>query len=66
MITLSFVVDQVSCLTEVFIDRALRRAAELDEHLKVTGKVVGPLHGMRATLPSVIVTYTLLQDFRYR
>ena len=36
---------QVNCLTEVFIDRALKRAAELDEHLKTTGTVVGPLHG---------------------
>ncbi|KAF8904721.1 amidase signature domain-containing protein [Gymnopilus junonius] len=36
----------VNCLTEIFIDRALKRAAELDEHLKTTGKVVGPLHGM--------------------
>ncbi|KDR76938.1 hypothetical protein GALMADRAFT_225095 [Galerina marginata CBS 339.88] len=36
----------VNCLTEIFIDRALKRAAELDEHLKTTGKVVGPLHGL--------------------
>ncbi|PPQ91994.1 hypothetical protein CVT25_004650 [Psilocybe cyanescens] len=28
----------VNCLTEIFIERALSRAAELDEHLKVTGK----------------------------
>lgn len=32
-------------MTEIFIDRALARAAELDEHLKRTGKVVGPFHG---------------------
>lgn len=36
---------QVNCLTEIFVERALARATELDEHLKATGKVVGPLHG---------------------
>ncbi|KAF9554987.1 amidase, partial [Agrocybe pediades] len=35
----------VNCLTEIFIERALARAAHLDEHLKTTGKIVGPLHG---------------------
>ena len=37
---------QTNCLTEIFIDRALERAAWLDEQLKSTGKVVGPLHGL--------------------
>lgn len=37
---------QTNCLTEIFVDRALARAAELDEHLKKTGKVVGILHGL--------------------
>ncbi|KAG2366570.1 general amidase [Suillus spraguei] len=40
----------VNCLTEIFIDRALARAAELDNHLKKTGKVVGPLHGLPISL----------------
>ncbi|KAF8905934.1 general amidase [Gymnopilus junonius] len=40
----------VNCLTEIFIDRALRRAAELDKHLKSTGKVLGPLHGLPISL----------------
>ncbi|KAL9709179.1 hypothetical protein Ac2012v2_007534 [Leucoagaricus gongylophorus] len=40
----------VNCLTEIFIDRALARAAELDEHLKRTGSVVGPLHGLPVSL----------------
>lgn len=40
----------VNCLTEIFIDRALARAAELDDHLKKTGKVVGPLHGLPISL----------------
>ncbi|KZT66478.1 general amidase [Daedalea quercina L-15889] len=40
----------VNCLTEILIDRALARAAELDEHLKTTGKPVGPLHGLPVSL----------------
>ncbi|KAG2120925.1 general amidase [Suillus discolor] len=44
----------VNCLTEVFIDRALARAAELDDHLKKTGKVVGPLHGLPISLKDQI------------
>ncbi|KAJ5367489.1 hypothetical protein N7541_001430 [Penicillium brevicompactum] len=34
------------CLTEIFFDKALSRAKELDEHLRKTGEVVGPLHGI--------------------
>ncbi|KAJ5371846.1 hypothetical protein N7517_003852 [Penicillium concentricum] len=34
------------CLTEIFFDKALDRARELDEHLLRTGEVVGPLHGV--------------------
>ncbi|KAI0639369.1 general amidase [Trametes polyzona] len=40
----------VNCLTEVFIDKALRRAAELDAYLKEHGTVVGPLHGLPISL----------------
>ncbi|KAG0694762.1 general amidase [Suillus ampliporus] len=40
----------VNCLTEIFVDRALARAAELDDHFKQTGKVVGPLHGLPISL----------------
>ena len=36
----------INCLTEVFIDEGLERAAELDRHLAETGQVVGPLHGL--------------------
>lgn len=32
--------------TEFLVDSALKRAAELDEHFKSTGKIVGPLHGV--------------------
>lgn len=38
------------CLTEIFFDRALARARELDEHLRVTGCVVGPLHGVPVSI----------------
>lgn len=39
-----------NCLTEVFFDSAMKRAAELDAILKSTGKTVGPLHGMVISL----------------
>jgi Asp-tRNA(Asn)/Glu-tRNA(Gln) amidotransferase A subunit family amidase len=45
---------QTNCLTEIFIDRALERAAWLDEQLKSTGKVVGPLHGLPISLKDQI------------
>ncbi|KAF9045065.1 general amidase [Panaeolus papilionaceus] len=44
----------VNCLTEIFIDRALERARQLDKHLKETGKVVGPLHGLPISLKDQI------------
>ncbi|KAJ5173463.1 Amidase [Penicillium coprophilum] len=34
------------CLTEIFFDRALQRAKDLDEILSKTGKLAGPLHGL--------------------
>jgi amidase len=37
-------------LTEIFFDQAFERAKELDEHLKKTGKPVGPLHGLPISL----------------
>ncbi|KAG5352034.1 hypothetical protein C0989_004129 [Termitomyces sp. Mn162] len=41
---------QTNCLTEIFIERALVRAAELDAHLKGTGTIIGPLHGLPISL----------------
>lgn len=38
------------CLTEIFFERGLKRAKELDEHLEKTGKVVGPLHGLPVSI----------------
>lgn len=40
----------VNCLTEIFVEKALARAAEVDEYLKKTGKVIGPLHGLPISL----------------
>ncbi|KAH7907273.1 general amidase [Hygrophoropsis aurantiaca] len=40
----------VNCLTEIFVEKALARAQELDEHLQRTGEVVGPLHGLPISL----------------
>jgi amidase len=34
-----------NCLTEVFFEEGLARAAELDLHFQTTGQLVGPLHG---------------------
>ncbi|KAK7048484.1 general amidase [Favolaschia claudopus] len=39
-----------NCLTEIFVDRALGRARELDEHFSRTGTTVGPLHGLPISL----------------
>ncbi|KAJ3531999.1 hypothetical protein NM688_g7491 [Phlebia brevispora] len=39
-----------NCLSEVFFDEALQRAAELDRHLAETGEVVGPLHGLPVSI----------------
>ncbi|KAJ7096961.1 general amidase [Mycena epipterygia] len=39
-----------NCLTEVFVERALERARELNAHLSRTGTVVGPLHGLPISL----------------
>ncbi len=41
---------QVNCLTEIFFDEGLARAAELDRILAETGKPVGPLHGLPISL----------------
>ncbi|KIK70774.1 hypothetical protein GYMLUDRAFT_254100 [Collybiopsis luxurians FD-317 M1] len=43
-----------NCLTEIFIEKALSRAAELDEYLKTKGTVVGPLHGLPVSLKDQI------------
>ncbi|KIM79793.1 hypothetical protein PILCRDRAFT_822967 [Piloderma croceum F 1598] len=42
--------DVTNCLTEIFIEEALDRAQELDQHLEVSGNVVGPLHGVPVSI----------------
>lgn len=39
-----------NCLTEIFFDRALKRAKELDEYFETTGRPIGPLHGLPISL----------------
>ncbi|PIL31991.1 hypothetical protein GSI_06695 [Ganoderma sinense ZZ0214-1] len=40
----------VNCLTQIFVDRAIERAKELDKYLKDTGRTFGPLHGLPISL----------------
>ncbi|KZT27702.1 amidase [Neolentinus lepideus HHB14362 ss-1] len=42
--------ELTNCLTEIFFDEAIARAAELDRHLKDTGEVLGPLHGLPVSI----------------
>ncbi|KAL2798616.1 amidase [Aspergillus keveii] len=35
-----------NCLTEIFFDKAIKRAIECDEYLRENGKPIGPLHGL--------------------
>ncbi|QRV80632.1 amidase [Ceratobasidium sp. AG-Ba] len=39
-----------NCLTEIFVDRALARAAEMDRFLEENKKPKGPLHGLPISL----------------
>ncbi|BGP15790.1 hypothetical protein JCM10213_005728 [Rhodosporidiobolus nylandii] len=39
-----------NCLTEIFFEDALARAAQLDASFRATGKPVGPLHGVPISL----------------
>jgi len=51
----AIVAHQVTnCLTEIFVERALARAQELDAHLAKTGKTIGALHGLPISLKDQI------------
>ncbi|EKM60485.1 uncharacterized protein PHACADRAFT_179748 [Phanerochaete carnosa HHB-10118-sp] len=39
-----------NCLTEIFVEKALARAKEVDEYFQQTGKTIGPLHGLPISL----------------
>ncbi|KAF9512588.1 hypothetical protein BS47DRAFT_1372763 [Hydnum rufescens UP504] len=54
-----------NCLTEIFVDKALARAKELDEHLARTGKVVGPLHGLPLSLKDTFPIKGLVTSMGY-
>jgi amidase len=41
---------QNPCLLEIFFDKALARAKELDEYQETHGRTVGPLHGLPVSL----------------
>ncbi|KZV92929.1 amidase signature enzyme [Exidia glandulosa HHB12029] len=47
--------DVTNCLTEVFIEEGLKRAQELDDHYRATGRVVGPLHGLPVSIKDHIL-----------
>ncbi|KAL4802986.1 amidase signature domain-containing protein [Aspergillus unguis] len=38
--------QMTGCLTEIFFNRALKRAKELDDEFERSGRIVGPLHGL--------------------
>jgi amidase len=42
------------CLTEWFMDEAIARAKQLDDHLASTGQTVGPLHGVPVSIKAHI------------
>ncbi|CZT24477.1 related to general amidase [Ramularia collo-cygni] len=42
------------CLSDIYMEEALSRAKELDEHLARTGKVVGPLHGVPISVKETV------------
>ncbi|KAJ6016838.1 hypothetical protein N7451_000217 [Penicillium sp. IBT 35674x] len=44
-------------LTEVFFDRAVERARQLDNFMIQTGKPIGPLHGLPMSLKDVLHVY---------
>lgn len=45
---------RTSGLTEVFIEQALQRAAELDRIFEETGELVGPLHGVPISIKDML------------
>ena len=44
----------MNCLTEIYVERALQWAADLDAYLKEHGRVKGPLHGLPVSLKDQI------------
>lgn len=46
---------QTNCLTEVLFKEAFETARTLDEHLELTGSIVGPLHGLPISLKDCFI-----------
>lgn len=46
----SIATQLTNCATEIFFDRGLKRARELDEFYSQNGKTVGPFHGLPISL----------------
>ncbi|KAH7929984.1 amidase [Leucogyrophana mollusca] len=42
--------QMTNCLTEIFVDRALQRARDVDEYFELHGKPMGALHGLPVSL----------------
>lgn len=42
------------CITDLYMEEALDRAKELDEHFARTGKTIGPLHGVPISVKETI------------
>lgn len=36
----------INCVSEIYFQEGIKRARELDEHFRIEGKTVGPLHGL--------------------
>ncbi|TFK99720.1 general amidase [Pterulicium gracile] len=54
-----------NCLTEIFIEQAITRAAELDAYYDKYGKPVGPLHGLPFSLKDQITVKGLETTMGY-
>ncbi|KAL1850107.1 hypothetical protein Plec18170_007205 [Paecilomyces lecythidis] len=46
----SWTSEETNCLSEILFNEAISRAKQLDDHLKQTGKPVGPFHGLPISL----------------
>lgn len=53
------------CLTEWFMDEAIKRAKQLDDHLERTGQTIGPLHGVPISIKQHIPVAGHYNDVGY-
>lgn len=50
----AYVQQMCNCCSEIFFDRALKRASQLDEYYEKNNEVIGPLHGIPISLKDQI------------